>query len=158
MSTAKPQPEPTPQPLARPEAVGSGWLGHLRKRKAAYALAALVVIVTHGAAYLHRRHSAAILTDGGRAAAQITGFKVTRKKMCHVTYQFRGPDGRTIVNHSRKCPEGEARRIGGTIAVAYDRNNPAKNFPVGANLWHPVTPLLISLDCIILLILYVVLG
>lgn len=161
MSTAQPQPEPTPQPapqpLARPKAVGSGWLVHFRKRKAAYVIAALVVIVTHGAAYLHRRHSAAILTGGGRAAAQITRIVVTRKSTCHVTYQFKAPDGRTILNHSRKCPADEARRVGATIAVAYDRQDPVKNFPVGANLWHPVTPLLISLDCIILLILYVVL-
>ncbi|WP_340313698.1 DUF3592 domain-containing protein [Rhizorhabdus argentea] len=158
MSTAQPQSEPAPQFSGRPEAVQSGWLAHLRKRKAAYVVAALVVILTHGAAYLHRRHNVAILTDGGRAAAQITKFKVTRKNTCHLTYQFRGPDGRTIVNHSRKCPEGEARRVGGTIAVAYDRKDPAKNFPVGANLWHPAAPLLISLDCIILLILYVVLA
>jgi hypothetical protein len=157
MSTAQPQPEPSPLPVASPEAVRGGWHVHFRKRKAAYVIAALVVIVTHGAAYLHRRHSAAILTDGGRADARITGFKVTRKSTCHVTYQFRAPDGRTMLNHSRKCPAGEARRVGATIAVAYDRQDPAKNFPVGANLWHPAAPLLISLDCIILLILYVVL-
>lgn len=29
------------------------------------------------------------------------------------------------------------RRVGGTIAVTYDRKDPARNFPVGANLWHP---------------------
>ena len=160
MSTAQPQPQPQSPGRHEPaaQAMKSGWLAHLRRRKAAYAAAALVVIITHGAAYLHRRHNVAILTDGGRAAAQITKLHVTRKKTCHVTYQFRLPDGRTIVNHSRKCPEGAASRVGGTIAIAYDRKNPSKNFPVGANLWHPAAPLLISLDCIILLILYVVLG
>lgn len=99
---------------------------------ALFVVVGLVFAIGSWGGYLTDTH---IARDGGRATGTITG-----KSVSHgdddtdylLQYRFVLPDGRTQTGQHRIAKvDWETRAVGAPLAVSYDRERPARNFPVG---------------------------